>query len=281
MLQFGEAYMANADVLSIEVDLEQFANFLKFNRYTSQITSLQSTTSDDIGMYKLKVDVLAETERATLVKSYDVAILVSPRETEIEIEEEQLIVERTVQEVERQKQLKKMKENISVLDDEESLANLPPALAFRIIDLSSAIQERGVSKVQNLVNRQKDLVLDAAIEKQIAEIRFKEISVTGKIDFFFTKNIEFPDDIQNLVQQSQAEGRRMSSYAEMINVIAGVSDPGDNFDEDEDQMPQILASYDLLRLNKEGVSIKLYFKEPLEVSQGDTADKVFVQFNFG
>ena len=29
----------------------------------------------------------------------------------------------------------------------------------------------------------------------------------------------------------------MSSYAEMINVIAGVSDPGDNFDEDEDQMP--------------------------------------------
>jgi len=98
-------------------------------------------------MYKLKVDVLAETERATLVKRYDVAILVSPREAELEIEEEQLIVERTVQEVERQKQLKKMKENISVLDDEESLANLPPALAFRIIDLSSAIQERGVSKV--------------------------------------------------------------------------------------------------------------------------------------
>lgn len=45
-------------------------------------------------MYKLKVNVLAETERATLIKSYDVAILVSPRETENEIEEEQLVVER-------------------------------------------------------------------------------------------------------------------------------------------------------------------------------------------
>lgn len=81
------------------------------------------------------------------------------------------------------------------------------------------------------------MILEAAIEKNIAEIRFKEISVTGKIDFFFTKNIEFPDDIQNLVQQSKAEGRRMSSYAEMINVIAGVGDPGDSFDEDQDKMP--------------------------------------------
>lgn len=52
-----------------------------------------------------------------------------------------------------------------MLDDEESLANLPPALAFRIIDLTLAVQEAGVNKVQNLVNRQKDLVLDAAIEK--------------------------------------------------------------------------------------------------------------------
>lgn len=73
----------------------------------------------------------------------------------------------------------------------------------------------------------------------------------------------------------------MSAQVQMINVMAGVGDPGDDFDESEDQVPELLASWDLISINKEGLSIQLYFKEPLEVSQGDIADKVFVQFNFG
>ena len=66
----------------------------------------------------------------------------------------------------------------------------------------------------------------------------KEISVTGRISFFFTKQIEFPDNIEDLLkQQITAERRQMSAQVQMINVMAGVGDPGDDFDESEDQRP--------------------------------------------
>lgn len=57
-----------------------------------------------------------------------------------------------------------------------------------------------MDRVQGLVNRQADLVLDAAIEKGIAEIRFGSISVTGRVDFYFTGDIKFPDNIFDLIQ---------------------------------------------------------------------------------
>ena len=46
-----------------------------------------------------------------------------------------------------------------------------------------------MSRVQGLVNRQKDLVLDAAIKYGLVEIRLKEITVTGKVYFEFTGEI--------------------------------------------------------------------------------------------
>ena len=80
--------------------------------------------------------------------------------------------------------------------------------------------------------------------------------MTGRISFYFTKQIEFPDDIQNLLQQQiSAERRQLSAQVQMINVMAGVGDPGDDFDESEDQVPELLASWDLISINKEGLSI--------------------------
>lgn len=59
-------------------------------------------------------------------------------------------------------------------------------IAFRPIELGAAMKEQGMDRVQGLVDRQKDLVLEEAIDKGMAEIRMREITVTGRIDFYFT-----------------------------------------------------------------------------------------------
>lgn len=63
----GEPYFASADDLYIEIILEDFKDFLKFNKETRKITSLSPTTSDNIGLYNLRVNLFADSERATLM----------------------------------------------------------------------------------------------------------------------------------------------------------------------------------------------------------------------
>ena len=52
----------------------------------------------------------------------------------------------------------------------------------------------------------------------------------------------------------------------MIDVMTGVGDPSDDYDPLTDESPEILASWDLLRIDKNGLSVQLYFIEPLQVS---------------
>ena len=123
-----------------------------------------------------------------------------------------------------------------------------------------------MDRVQGLVNRQADLVLDAAIDKGIAEIRFGSISVTGRVDFYFTGDIQFPDNIFDFIQQQRNKRRQLASEINLIDVMTGVGDPSDDYNPDVDESPEILDSWDLISITKGGLSIQLIFKEPLEVS---------------
>lgn len=143
---------------------------------------------------------------------------------------------------------------------------MPASIAFRPIELGAAMKEKGMDRVQGLVNRQKDLVLEEAIDKGLAEIRMKEITVTGLVYFYFTGPIEFPDNILVLAQEGIIKNRKLSSSSRLIDVMTGVGDPNDEYDPLTDERPNILASWDLLDMNKNGLTIQLYFKQPLEVS---------------
>lgn len=80
-MQLGEPYFISADELTIEIDLEDFKSFLKFDPISRKINSLSPTKNADIGLYKLNVNLIAESGRATLVQPYDIAIVVAPNLT--------------------------------------------------------------------------------------------------------------------------------------------------------------------------------------------------------
>lgn len=87
-----------------------------------------------------------------------------------------------------------------------------------------------MGRVQGLVNRQKELVLDAAIKDSLVEIRLKEITVTGKVYFEFTGEILFPENIMD--QFVQPERRRLATQVPLVKVMIGTADPPDDYEPD-------------------------------------------------
>ena len=67
-------------------------------------------------------------------------------------------------------------------------------------------------------------------------------------------------------QESIVRQRKLAGSMRMIDVMTGVGDPSDDYDPLTDESPEILASWDLLRIEKNGLSVQLYFIEPLQVS---------------
>lgn len=83
----------------------------------------------------------------------------------------------------------------------------------------------------------------------------KEITVTGLVYFYFTGPIEFPDNILFFAQESIVKNRKLNSSGRLIDVMTGVGDPNDDYDPLTDERPDILASWDLIDINKSGLTI--------------------------
>ena len=152
-------------------------------------------------------------------------------------------------------------------------------MAFRPIKLDEAIKKKGMKRVLGLVKRQASLILDAAIQNSLVEIRLKEMTVTGKVYFEFTGEILFPENIMD--QFVQPKQRRLAAQLPLVTLMTGTADPSDEYDPKQDPYPDLLESWTLMDIDKNGCSFQLIFKEPLEVSTGSEPDRVFVQFNFG
>ncbi len=142
----------------------------------------------DVGMYQINVVLTATTDEASLKNKYLVVLIIDEGNAEqggdSDSEVQSLLIDSNSElvkdetrndtliklDLEEQRQIeaeeKRMQEMTAlVLDESQDLKDLPAELAFSPIVLDLALQnENGKKRVDTLIQRQKELIIDAVID---------------------------------------------------------------------------------------------------------------------